>query len=261
MRIKEYFKPSSLEQAYNVLKDKDATIIGGGVFLRLGAKKLKAALDLSKLGLDIIEDKEDRIEIGAMTTLRQVEKNEALQSNFSGVISKAASAIMGVQLRNVATAGGSVAGRYGFSDFITPLLALDTYVELYKGGKIPLKEFLETKGKIRDILTKIIIIKDKRKASFQSVRNTSLDFAILNASASNVDNNFKISVGARPGTAKIPEKAIEFLKDAKLNEESFIKASEIAAEELNFGRDIRGSAEYRKELCKALVKRALMEVI
>ncbi|MCY6959280.1 FAD binding domain-containing protein [Clostridium sp. ZC22-4] len=261
MRIKEYFKPSTLEQAYNVLQDKNATIIGGGTFLRLGAKKIDSALDLSDLGLDIIEDKEDKVEIGAMATLRQVEIDEALKNNFGGAISKSAAVIMGVQFRNVATAGGSVAGRYGFSDFITSLLALDTYVELYKGGKITLKEFLETKGKIKDIVTKIIIMKDNRKASFQNIRNTSTDFAILNAAASRVENKVKISVGARPGVAKLAEKAMEFLEGSELNEETAIKAGEIASEELSVGSDIRGSLEYRKELCKALVKRAIMEVI
>ena len=113
MRINEYFKPSNLEQAYNVLKDKNATIIGGGAFLRISSKRIKSALDLSNLELDFIEDKKDRIEIGAMTTLRKVEENEALKNNFSGVVSRAAATIMGVQFRNVATIGGSVAGRYG----------------------------------------------------------------------------------------------------------------------------------------------------
>ncbi len=261
MRINEYFKPSSLEQAYNVLKDKNATIIGGGAFLRISSKRIKSALDLSNLELDFIEDKKDRIEIGSMTTLREIEQNEALKNNFNGVISKATAVIMGVQFRNVATIGGSVAGRYGFSDIITPLLSLNTFVDLYKGGKVTLEEFLKTKGKVNDILVKIIIMKDNRKASFQYVKNTSTDFSMLNASASNKDNDFKISVGARPGSAKVPKKALEFLKGCKVDKNSAIKAALIASEELNFGSDIRGSKEYRKELCKALVKRAILEVM
>nr|WP_272508953.1 hypothetical protein [Clostridium ganghwense] len=104
-------------------------------------------------------------------------------------------------------------------------------------------------------------MKDNRKASFQSVRNTSTDFAILNAAVSNVGGDLKISVGARPGVAQLAEKAMEFLKSSELNEETAVKAGKIAAEELKFGNDIRGSLEYRTELCKALVKRAIMEVI
>lgn len=261
MKIREYLKPTTLEEAYNVLKDKNATVIGGGAYLRLGAKNVDTMLDLSNLGLDLIDDKENRIEIGAMVTLRQVEQSEVLQRNFSGAASKAIGAIMGVQTRNIATVGGSVAGRYAFSDVITPLLALDTYVQLYKGGEMSIKEFLDKKGKIGDIITKIIIMKDDRKASFQSVRNTSTDFSILNTAASNVGGDFKISVGARPGVAQLAEKAMEFLKTSEINEEAAIKAGEIAAEELKFGNDIRGSLEYRTELCKTLVKRAILEVM
>lgn len=261
MKIREYLKPVTLEEAYNILKDKNATIIGGGAYLRLGAKEIDTVLDLSKLNLDTIEDKSDSIEIGAMVTLREIEQSQVIKKNFSGAVSRAVSAIMGVQIRNIATVGGSVAGRYAFSDVITPLLVLDTYVQLYKGGKISIKEFLDKKGKIGDVITKIIIMKDDRKASFKSLRNTSTDFAILNAAASNVDGNFKIAVGARPGVAKLAEKAMELLKISEINEETAIKAGEIAAEELKFGNDIRGSLEYRTELCKTLVKRAIMEVI
>lgn len=260
MKIKEYLKPTSLEEASNELKDKKATVIGGGAYLRLGAKEIDTVIDLSNLNLGNIEEKEDSIEIGAMVTLREIEKSEIMKNNFSGAVSKAVAAIMGVQIRNIATIGGSVSGKYGFSDVITPLLALDTYVELCKGGKIAIKDFLSS-PKANDIVTKIIIMKDNRKSSFQSIRNTSLDFAMLNVAASNVNGDFKISVGARPGVAQLAEKAMEFLKTAEVNEEAALKAGEIASEELQFGNDIRGSVEYRTELCKALVKRAIMEVI
>ena len=44
-------------------------------------------------------------------------------------------------MRNCATVGGSVYARFGFSDILTCLLALDAYVELYHGGMVPIKEF------------------------------------------------------------------------------------------------------------------------
>ena len=50
---------------------------------------------------------------------------------------------MGVQFRNSVTIGGSIYSRFGFSDILTSLLTLDTYVEMYKGGIIPLKDFVE----------------------------------------------------------------------------------------------------------------------
>ena len=49
--------------------------------------------------------------------------------------------IVGVQFRNMATVGGSLWGRFGFSDVLSVFLALDSYVELYKGGIVHLREF------------------------------------------------------------------------------------------------------------------------
>ena len=53
---------------------------------------------------------------------------------------------------------------------------------------------------------------------------------------------------------------MDYLNSAEINEENAYKAGEIASEELVFGSNTRGSAEYRREICKVLVKRAIMEV-
>ena len=45
---------------------------------------------------------------------------------------------MGVKLRNTATVGGSIYGRFGFSDVLSAFLALDSYVELTGAGRVPL---------------------------------------------------------------------------------------------------------------------------
>lgn len=47
---------------------------------------------------------------------------------------------MACSLEILATVGGSIYGRYGFSDVLTLLIGLDSYVELYKGGIVSLKE-------------------------------------------------------------------------------------------------------------------------
>lgn len=261
MIIKEYFKPANLEEAYNLVEEKNAVVFGGGAFVRLGSKEIDIAMDLTNLNLDFIEEKKDSIEIGAMTTLRKIEISPVMNENFSGMVTKASAAIMGVQLRNIATVGGTVYGKYGFSDFNTALLALDTYVELYKGGRVALRDFFKDRKRVKDIVTKIVIMKDNSKGAFQSLRNTSTDYAILNVAVSRADNKFNISVGARPTAAALAVDAMLFMEVAELNEESAARAGEIAAENLNFGNDLRGSAEYRKEVCKVLVKRAIMEVI
>ena len=141
--LMELVQPSSLEEAYEILmKRKNNIVIGGSAFLRMGEKRIGTGIDLSNLNLNLIEETEDYIEIGAMTTLRDLEVSPILNNYFDKVIPNSVKDIIGVQFRNVATVGGSVFSRYGFSDLIVALLSLDTEVELYKGGKMSLEEFL-----------------------------------------------------------------------------------------------------------------------
>lgn len=71
-------------------------------------KVVPEAIDLSSLGLDQIEDKEDCFKIGAMVTLRELELHEQLNKATGNVLHDALKDIVGVQLRNLATIGGSV---------------------------------------------------------------------------------------------------------------------------------------------------------
>lgn len=258
--LMELVQPTSLEEAYEILtKRKNNVVIGGSAFLRMGKKRIGTGIDLSALNLNLIEESSDYIEIGAMTTLRDLEVNPILNKYFDGVLSKSVRDIIGIQFRNVVTVGGSVFSRYGFSDLIVGLLALETEVELYNGGRMLLEEFLN-KNYEKDILVKLYIKKNNANAVYKCMRNSRSDYPILNMSVSKTDNNFKICVGARPQRATVAYKASEFLSNNELNEENIIKASEIASEELVFGSNMRASEEYRKALCKSLVKNALMEV-
>jgi CO/xanthine dehydrogenase FAD-binding subunit len=258
LNIKEYLRPQTLKEANELLEN--AVVIGGGVFLHQSSRNIDCVLDLTKLNLDFIVEKEEAIEIGAMTTLREIEKSSLIKENFDGVLSKTAASIMGVQLRNAATLGGSVYGKYGFSDVLTTLLALDARVELYRKGNISLEDFLESK-RDKDILMKVIIQKGNYRTSYQGFRNTNTDFSIINASAALKNNGVRICVGARPLVAKTAYCAMDYISKNEINEVSAIKAGEIAAEELDFGNDMRATAEYRRELCKILVKRCIMEVL
>lgn len=258
--LMELVQPTSLEEAYEILtKRKNNIVIGGSAFLRMGKKRIGTGIDLSALNLNLIEESSDYIEIGAMVTLRDLEVSPILNKYFDGVLPKSVRDIIGVQFRNVVTVGGSVFSRYGFSDLIVGLLALETEVELYNGGRMLLEEFLN-KNYEKDILVKLYIKKNNASAVYKCMRNSRSDYPILNMSVSKVDSYFKICVGARPQRATIAHKASEFLSNNELNEENIIKASEIASEELVFGSNMRASKEYRKAVCKSLVKNALMEV-
>lgn len=258
MKIKEYLKPRSIHEAYELLRE-GAVIIGGGAFLNLGEKQFNTALDLSALALKYIKENDSQVEIGAMATLSDIEKSSIVRQNFAGILSKTAASIMGVQLRNMATLGGSIFGKYGFSDIITALLVLDAEIELYKAGRMELESYLDSNME-KDIILKLIIKKNISGAAFACVRKTALDFSILNAAAAIVEGELRVCVGARPGRAKLV-KEISLLEYKNQLPQFAEEAAAIACQELQYGSDIRGSAEYRRELCKTLVKRCVMEVL
>lgn len=257
MKVKKFKRAESLDEAYNALLS-GSVIIGGGAFMHLSDNEV-SLVDLSKLNLSFIKENEDSIEIGAYTTLKEIEDSSILSSYFNGILSKTSGIIAGVQVRNIATIGGCIGGRYGFSDILTCLLALNAQVELYNAGKISLEEFLNNR-EIKDIVLKVIIDKNNKKAAFFNMRNSFSDFSVLNAAVCK-DEDIKIAVGARPLNAALARQAMEYLKENELSYENIKKAAEIASSTLNFGDDLRASSDYRRELCKTLVERALLEVI
>lgn len=259
--IQSLVQPDTLEEAYRVLIDHISnTVLGGTAYLRLGSKRIETAIDLSKLNLNYIKELNDDIEIGAMATFRDIETNAVLKDYFNGVLPESISHIIGVQFRNIVTVGATVYSKYGFSDLLTALLALDTDVELFQGGRMSLEEFLD-KSSQKDILTRIFIKKNQRKAAYQDLRNSSSDFPILNVAVSNLDNQWRIVVGSRPQRAKVAKKASEELSKGNVSIENIDYAANMAAGELSFGANMRGTAEYRKAICNVLVKRAIAEVL
>ncbi len=262
-------QPKSIEEAYNTLINRrNNTVLGGCAFLKMGSKRIGTAIDLSNLDLNYIKEQDGYIEIGAMTTLRELETSELLNSHFTGVLPKSVSNIIGVQFRNVVTVGASVFSKYGFSDLVTALLALDSEVELVNAGRMQLAQFL-TRPLEKDILTRIFIKKDSRQAVYKSLRNSASDYPILNVAVSRFEKKWTLVVGARPQRAEIAIRASEELSQQDTNigltteniEVAANLASNLAADELCFGTNARGSAEYRRKMCKVLLKRAVMEVV
>lgn len=259
--VMDLVQPETMEEAYRALTSRrNNVVLGGCAFLKMGNKRIGTAIDLSKLNLDYIKENNDDFEIGAYTTLRELEVNPALNDYYNGVLGESVGDIIGIQFRNVVTIGASVFSKYGFSDLITGLLSLNTEVELYKGERMSLEEFLSRPYE-RDILIKIFIKKDKSKSIYKSFRNSQSDYAILNAAVSILDGKWKIVVGARPGIAMIASKASELLSKGELNEALIEEAAQMASNELTFGSNMRGSAEYRKAVSVSLIKKAVREVL
>jgi len=223
-------QPDTLDEAYKILTSRrNNVILGGCAFLRMGSQRIGTGVELSKLNLNYITEQAGCIEIGASTTFRDIETSPVLNECFNGILPKAVSNIIGVQFRNVVTVGASVFSKYGFSDFITALLSLDTEVELYKGGRMPLQEFLD-KPYTKDILTRIFIAKNDRKADYQSLRNSASDYPILNAAVSILDGQWTVVVGARPSRAKIARQTSLALSDGNVCADNIDFMAHIAPE-------------------------------
>lgn len=254
-------QPDNLAEAYQILSNKrNNTILGGCAFLKMGSKRIGTAIDLSNLNLSYIMERDAFIEIGAMTSLREIETHTLLKEYFDGVLPKSVHNVIGVQFRNGVTVGASVFSKYGFSDLITALLALDTEVELYKSGRMPLVDFLN-KPYEKDILEKLWIKKNNRKAAYLSLRKSASDYAVLNVAVSKLDDQWTVVVGARPSKAAIAIRASAALTKGNQSVEEIEDSAKKAAEELSFGTNMRGTADYRKALCQVLVKRGIMEVL
>lgn len=262
IKIKEYVKAESLEQAYELNQKRANRIIGGMLWMRMSSAQVQTAIDLSVLGLDTIEENEEAFSIGCMTTLRQLELHEGLEKYSNGAVRASVKDIVGVQFRNLATIGGSIFGRFGFSDVLTCFLAMDTYVELYKGGILPLEEFVKRK-KDKDILVRVIVKKTEGRFAYLTHRNTKTDFPVLAVGIGDMADKLVVTVGARPMEAmRVPVKP-EW--KAVLDGESYTAAEiesivkEIASQ-VPTESNMRGSAEYRSHLAKVLIRRGLERI-
>lgn len=260
LTINNYRKAESLSEAYELNQKKSNRIIGGMMWMRMGNAKINTAIDLSGLGLDTVEETEDEFRIGCMVTLRQLEMNLGFQKYTNGCVKEALRHIVGVQFRNLATVGGSIYGRYGFSDVLTLLLVLDSYVELYQGGIVPLREYAAREYD-RDVLVRIIVKKKPIRMFYEAVRITETDLPVLTCAAVRFeeDSAVAVSIGARPGRAILVEDKDGIFAEG-MSAATIQSFSEYAKATVPTEGNMRGNAGYRSHLVGVLVKRALMEL-
>jgi CO/xanthine dehydrogenase FAD-binding subunit len=231
MRGLDFKRPMNLDEAYELLNSNEKSVlIAGGLFLRLQKTSYSVIIDLETLNLNYIKEEGNFFRIGSMTSLREIEK-----SNLPKGIIESVMQISGVGVRNIATVGGSICGRYPFSDINIALMAHDARLVFHKSGEMPIVDFIHNGITEKDILVEVKFKKSSFSATkyYKKVYN---DFSLVNASMA--DN--RLVIGARPGRGVIVEDISEL-------------------SDVVFKTDIRASAEYRRDLAKYLVEEIMKE--
>ena len=283
----QYVRAKSIEEAYELYQKKSNVVLGGMLWLKMMNKTCGTAIDLCDLGLDQIEEDETQFRIGAYVSLRELETNKALDAYTHGAMAESVRHIVGVQFRNVATLGGSIWGRYGFSDVMTLFRALGAKVELHHGGIMDLDEFVELPRKVRDILVAVIVPKQTQHIVYLSQRNQSTDFPVLTCAVAQRADGYVAVIGAAPRMAQVvldAEGILDQLSEVTrlsgtgglsddpseagrasvidpVKRKTIEDFAAYTAAHVRFGSNLRAGADYRRIICQVLVRRALEQIM
>jgi carbon-monoxide dehydrogenase medium subunit len=266
----EYRRVGTVDEAIQALSDgPDAKLLAGGHSL-LPLMKLRLArpsllVDISTLqDLKYVKEDGDRVAIGALTRHHDVANSEVLQE-LCPIVSYAAGEIGDPQVRHVGTIGGSVAHADPASDMPSVLLALDAEMVIRGAGgasrTVPASGFF--KGLFEpdlasdEVLTEIRVPKTAGRGwSYLKFHRRAQDWALVGVAAL-AQNGAGPSV-ALTNMADRPVRAAG-VEEALAGGADPAAASERAAEGTSPPTDAFASAEYRGELVKVLVRRAIEE--
>ena len=265
----EYQRVEFVDHAIQLLADRpDAKVLAGGHSL-LPLMKLRLArpsmlVDIGRIrDLRFVREEGDRIAIGALTRHHDVATNELIQSTCP-ILAYTASEIGDPQVRHVGTIGGSIAHADPASDLPAVMIALgaEFTVRGPQGGtrNVPAATFFrglfEPDLSPNEILTEIRVPKTTGGGwSYLKFHRRQQDWALVGVAA--LTNRSGASVALtnmsdRPIRAVGVEEALASGADPRA-------AADRAAEGTSPPSDAFGSAEYRQELVKVLVRRALEE--
>jgi len=231
--------------------------------LRLARPSL--LVDISRLqDLKYVKEDGERVAIGALTRHHDVANSEVLQE-LCPIVSYAAGEIGDPQVRHVGTIGGSVAHADPASDMPSVLLALDAEMVIRGAGgasrTVPASGFFkglfEPDLATDEVLTEIRVPKTAGRGwSYLKFHRRAQDWALVGVAAL-AQNGAGPSV-ALTNMADRPVRATG-VEEALAGGADPAAASERAAEGTSPPTDAFASAEYRGELVKVLVRRAIEE--
>ena len=246
----ELAQPKTLQEAIALLRDEGARPLSGGTALMLmmkaGVLRPARLVSLGKLGLEKIEAGAT-LRIGAMTTLSALERSAEVRKGWP-VITRTLRTLSNVRVRNVATIGGALAHADPHMDLPPLLSALGAQVRIAgKGGErtVPVEDlyagYLENTLKAGELITHVEIPPlGKRRAAYLKCTTRSADDWPAVGVAVVLGDETRIFVSAATD------------RPMRIADESALAGLKIEG-------DLHGSADYKRQLLRVYLKRAIDE--
>jgi aerobic carbon-monoxide dehydrogenase medium subunit len=278
----EYSAPGTLNEAVSLLQKlgPDAKILSGGQSL-IPMMKLRLAspphiVDINRIpGLDYIKEEAGVLRIGALVRESDLEGSDLVRSRFP-ILADTTSVIADPLVRNQATVCGNLAHGDPANDHPATMLALGaSVIAIGPSGEreIPVEKFFPglftTALQPDEILKEIRIpisppssggayLKLERKVGDYATAGVAVQITVDGSGACSRAGVGLTNVGFTPIKAT---KAEAFLNGKTLDKSTIQQASELAASESQPTDDIRGSADYKRDLVRVLTARALERAV
>ena len=264
--LTEIIRPPTLAEAVRLLRRpnvKTAILAGGTALVPQVRRDVQALVDLRELKLSYIKREAGALRIGATTTLEEL----ASSSDVLPVLAQAAHASAPINLRNAATIGGVLASDVSNAPLPVVLLALDAVLVIYapEARQSPFASFLAFRDKmLKDstLIAEVDVPLTDARIAFEQVARTPSDAPIVCSAAKlrldgGTAHDVRVAVG---GVGPLPvrlARAEQTLEGKALSEALIAQAAEAAAQEVKPLSDFLASSEYRREMVKVLVRRAI----
>ncbi len=278
----EYYAPRTLSEAVSLLEKlgPDAKILSGGQSL-IPMMKLRLAsppfiVDINHIpDLGYISETDGSLRIGALVRESDLESSPLVRSRYP-LLADTTKVIADPLVRNQATVCGNLAHGDPANDHPATMLALEAVIVAIspRGEReISIKDFFtglfSTDLQPDEILKEIRVptppprsggtyLKMERKVGDYATAGVAVQITLDEADACLRAGVGLTNVGFTPLKAA---KVEDFLKGKLIDAAAIKQASEIAAGESQPMDDIRGSADYKRDLVRVLTARALNRAI
>jgi carbon-monoxide dehydrogenase medium subunit len=270
----ELAEPATLAEALALLGGADVRPFAGGTALMLmmkaGVLKPARLVSLRRLALEGIEVRDEaggELRIGAMTTLRQLERAPAVGKGWP-VIARALRTLSNVRVRNVATVGGALAHADPHMDLPPLLTALGATATIAgPGGSrgVPVEAlyagYLENTLGRQEIITHVNVpaMGRKRAAYLKCTTRSADDWPAVGIAAVLDGDDVRVVLSAATDQPVRLLSSEKILRGKAADPEAVKQAGEAAAEEVRIESDLHGSAAYKKQLIRVYLARAIHE--